>query len=349
MSLQRVLAIIKKSLQVSPRNPFLIFIIIAPFLYVAIFQLIFGILRSKPTLAIYEPDKVILKELKKSKAIEVKELNSPQEVYLAVKEKRVDMGIILPRDIENLLSKKEEVSLKTYVNGDSLAKERAIIAATLIDALRSVSSKAPSIRFEKVTLGKEKSLSLIELFLPLIVLLVILLGAYLIPATFIVQEKEKKTLTAILTTPTTLPEVLLAFGIVGAVLSIIMGLIVLIFTTGLKQPVILLICFILGSILGAEWGLTLGLLSKDMNSLFANVKALNIFLIAPAIIIMFPDWPQWIAKIFPTYYIAHPVFRIVIYGEDWKEVGWEILILLGFILLFILPLVYLSRKTKENA
>lgn len=50
---------------------------------------------------------------------------------------------------------------------------------------------------------------------------------------------------------------------------------------------------------------------KDINSLFATVKALGLLLYAPALIALFPVIPQWIAQIFPTYYRVDPVIAIV--------------------------------------
>lgn len=50
---------------------------------------------------------------------------------------------------------------------------------------------------------------------------------------------------------------------------------------------------------------------KDINSLFATVKALGLLLYAPALIALFPVISQWIAQIFPTYYRVDPVIAIV--------------------------------------
>lgn len=79
------------------------------------------------------------------------------------------------------------------------------------------------------------------------------------------------------------------------------------------------------------------------------MKALNIFIIAPAFFVIFPSWPQWIAKIFPTYYIANPIFRISIYGEGWGELGWQVLALAGFVVVFTVPLLVLATRLGKSA
>ena len=97
-----------------------------------------------------------------------------------------------------------------------------------------------------------------------------------------------------------------------------------------------------------EWGLTAGLLVKDMNSLLANVKLFGLLFYAPAIVLLFPNWPQWIARLFPTYYIVNPVFRISIFGEGWSEIGWQIYVLAGLVALFLTPLVLVTRRAARR-
>jgi ABC-2 type transport system permease protein len=258
-------------------------------------------------------------------------------------------AVIDPDQLRRLArARPKEISLKIYVSGESLAKDRTIAVASVVDALRSVAPQTGSIDFGQISLGKEKAVPLLERMLPFIVLVAVLVGAFLLPATFLVQEKEKKTLTALLVTPLSFAEVLVAFGALGTVLAVLMGLAVLVLNVGLSSPLLLLLPLVLGSILMAEWGLTAGLLVKDMNSLFANIKLFGILFYAPAIVLLFPSWPQWIARIFPTFYIVNPVYRVSIFGEGWSEIGWQIYVLVGFIFLFFLPLTILARNASKR-
>jgi ABC-2 type transport system permease protein len=330
---------------VSLRNPYILFVFLAPLLYAAIFQFILGLWKLQPGVAIYDyGDKTVVRELKRNKAIRLTEMDSAEGVYKIVEDKKVDVGIVFPKDTKELLAEKRKITLKIFVSGDSLAKNRAIAGAAIIDALRKVSPEPPPITFKQVRLGEERGLTLLEMLIPLFTLVVIMLGSYMLPASFIVNEKEKKTLSALLVSPATPLEILLAFGIVGVIISLLMGMLLLLLTVGIAQPLLLLTIFFLGTVLGAEWGIMLGVFSKDQTALIANIKGLNLFLIAPAVIIMFPDWPQWIAKIFPTYYIANPIFRISIYGEGWSEIGWQVLVLVGLAVLFFFPVVFSVNK-----
>jgi ABC-2 type transport system permease protein len=348
MSMHRILAIMRKSL--NPRNPYIILAVLGPFFFAAIFQLVFGIWQAKPKIAIYEGgDQAIVGMLEDTEAVGLVTADSADDVVKLVEEKRVDVGVVFTEDTKEKLQAGERTPVDLYVNGESLAKSRAIALATITSAVRSVSPGVPRIYFEQVKLGEEKALSLMDMFLPFMVIYIILLGGLMLTASFVVNEKEKRTFTALLVTPVTLPEILLAFGMVGIVVSLAMGMILMLLTIGFTQPLLMLTVFALGAILGVEWGLLLGMLSKDQTSLVAYIKVFGIFLVAPALFIIFPSWPQWIAKIFPTYYIANPIFRISIYGEGWSELGWQVLALAGFAVLFLLPLLAFTLRWRKSA
>ncbi len=341
-------AVMRKCL--NPRNPYLFLALLGPFLYVALFQVIFGLFREEPRVAVYEEgEKVVARLLEETEAVEVVPAGSRGEVEKAVEERRVDLGVVLSAEVRERLAAGERVAVSVYIAGDSLAKSRAIALAALAGALRSLAPRTPPLAFELVKLGEEKALTLMEMFLPFFVIIIILLGAYLLPASFLVSEKEARTLTALLVTPATLAEVLVAFGLVGMIISLAMGMVVLALTVGLDQPLLLLAIFTLGSVLGAEWGLLLGVLSRDQATLMAYIKGLNLFLVAPALFVIFPSWPQWIARVFPVYYIADPVFRICVYGDGWGEVWWQVLALGGFAALFFLPLLALAARSRTSA
>lgn len=348
MSARRIAAIMRKSL--NPRNPYIVFVLLGPLIYAAIFQFVFAIWESRPRIAVYEEGgAAVTRELEAAGAVEVLSEPSADGVRRLVEKRRVDVGLVLSEEEKERIALGEEATVKIYINGESLAKNRVTAAASIAGALRSLSPSAREVGFEVIKLGEEKALSVMEVFLPFIVIYVILLGGLMLPASFLVDEKEKKTLAALLVTPVTLTEVLLAFGAVGVSVSLLMGLVLVLLTVGFAQPVIMLAVFALGSLLAVEWGLLLGLLARDQTTLVAYTKAFGIFLIAPALFIVNPSWPQWVARVFPTYYIANPVFRLAVYGEGWRELLWQIMVLTGLAVLFMLPLPASVSRWEKRA
>jgi ABC-2 type transport system permease protein len=356
MSARRIMVLIGKGLRLGPQNPLLIFALIVPFVYTVVFQALFGAFAEPaPVIVAFERgEERLIEALRDSGAVHVLEADSAQAVRRLIGEQRGDIGVIFPADLIEEIERRETapgegpVKLDVFINGDSPLKNRTIAAAALLDILRQAIDTEAEVDFRQVQLGRERPLTIIELLLPLVVLVAVLFGGLLLPAAFLIQEKEKKTLVALLATPVSLLEVIAAFGILGAGVAMLMGLVVLALNVGLNQPVLLLAALAGGSILMAEWGLAAGLLLKDLNSLFANLKLLGLFFYAPAIIFLFPGIPQWVAQVFPTYYIVNPVFRVSVFGEGWAEVGWQLLVLLGLIVVSAFPLVLLAKRAAAS-
>jgi len=351
VNLHNIVAIIKKEVRGGIKDPLFLTVFIVPLLFTLIFQLVFGRLWvQKTVIAIFQEGggSRIVQEFEQNDAIRIIELLSIDAVYTEVKDKKVDVGVIFPENLEDKLKNAEKVILKVYINGESLAKNRTIAGTAIASALRNLSPNSPSVNFEEIQIGEEKSLNLIQQALPIIVLVAILFGTFMLSSTFLVKEKEKRTLSALLVTPLSISELLFAYGLLSVTLSLFMALVILFLNVGFNLPIIILIPLILGSIFGVELGLMLGIFAKDMATIFAAIKSLGIFLYAPAIVLIFPNWPQWIAKIFPTYYIIYPVFRISIFRDSFSKVSLDLAILLGLVVLFFALLVPLVKRLKIN-
>lgn len=351
MNLHNIVAIIKKEVRGGIKDPLFLTVFIVPLLFTLIFQLVFGRLWvQKTVIAIFQEGggSRIVQEFEQNDAIRIIELLSIDAVYTEVKDKKVDVGVIFPENLEDKLKNAEKVILKVYINGESLAKNRTIAGTAIASALRNLSPNSPSVNFEEIQIGEEKSLNLIQQALPIIVLVAILFGTFMLSSTFLVKEKEKRTLSALLVTPLSISELLFAYGLLSVTLSLFMALVILFLNVGFNLPIIILIPLILGSIFGVELGLMLGIFAKDMATIFAAIKSLGIFLYAPAIVLIFPNWPQWIAKIFPTYYIIYPVFRISIFRDSFSKVSLDLAILSGLVVLFFFLLVPMVNRLRTN-
>jgi len=186
--------------------------------------------------------------------------------------------------------------------------------------------------------------------LPLIVLMAVFLGGLFLPATSIINEKEKKTLEALVITPTTIGDVFLAKGLLGIILSLFMGLVILILNRAFgTEPVLLFLVLALGAIMAVEIGLLCGALIKDVTTMFAIWKFGGILLFGPALVYMFPQIPEWIGRIFPTYYLIQPIVEISQRGGGWPDIATNVFILVGLDLILIGVVTYVLRRTKQYA
>lgn len=227
-------------------------------------------------------------------------------------------------------------------------ESRAILGTSILALFRDVAGYEPPVKIVTTTLGAAQTLPWEDRLLPFIVLMAIMIGGMMVPATSMAQERQDRTLVALTTTPTTLGDVLTAKGMVGVFVASTMSVITLALNRGFGEDAILLIgALILGSIMAVTFGLLLGVMTKDINTLFGTIKSMGLILYAPALIFMFPAIPQWIARLFPTYYIIRPVIEITQMGADLEDVLPELIILVLLIVALIGITAYAARRKAE--
>jgi len=176
----------------------------------------------------------------------------------------------------------------------------------------------------------------------------VFLGGAFLPAGGLIEEKERGTLTALITSPATIWEIMLAKAIVGVGVSLFVAVVILLLNGAFgTQPFFLLLSLGLGGVMASEIGLISGVMLKDITSLLALWKAGGIFLFAPGFVYLFPAIPRWIGKIIPTYYYISPVVKITQEGSGWGAISSSIYILLGIILALIV-LIFLVVKRAEG-
>jgi ABC-2 type transport system permease protein len=99
--------------------------------------------------------------------------------------------------------------------------------------------------------------------------------------------------------------------------------------------------------MAAEVGLILGSLVKDMSSLFAVWKFGGILLFGPALIYLFPEIPQWIGQVFPTYYLVEPVVRISQQGGGWSDIAAHVFIMVGLDVVLVAVVALAVKKMRS--
>jgi ABC-2 type transport system permease protein len=78
--------------------------------------------------------------------------------------------------------------------------------------------------------------------------------------------------------------------------------------------------------------------------LFALIKGTGFLIVGPVVFYLFPDWPQWIARLFPTYWFIDPIYRIGIEGAGLSDVWWELGVALAITAALLGLAVPLARR-----
>ncbi len=352
MNLRRVVVLLGKEFVRGPRNFIFIMALLVPIVLTLVLSLLFGTWFSdRAKLGIVDEGRSELPILASEiDSLIVKEYESSGELRDAVSAGEVDVGVVLPSDFDNKIASQESTELTAYIWGESLLKYRAVLGTTLVALIRDIAGQEPPVEIITTTLGKVQSLPWEDRLLPLLVMLSLLIGGLMVPATSMVEEKQNRTLTALTVTPTTLGELLMAKGSLAVLVSVLMGVVTLVLNRAWgEEPLLLFVALVLGAIMAASIGLLLGVLVKDINTLFATMKSMGILLYAPALINMFPEIPQWIGRIFPTYYIIQPVIEIVQKGASWRDVLPEFIILVALIIVLFGLVGFVGRRITQES
>ncbi len=351
MSLRRVAVLLGKEFTRGARNFIFIFALVVPIVFSLVLSLLFGTFFSgKPKLGVADAGSSrLVTQAQAVDSIIVNEYETDAALREAVLAGAVDVGLTLPATFDTAVQTGDTVAMEAYIWGESLLQDRAILGTSIAVWIRTIAGQEKPVEIVAVTLGDETAVPWEDRLLPFVVLMTIMIGGVMVPATSLVEEKMKRTLTAITTTPTSVGEVYFAKGLLGVIVGVVMGVIILAMNRAFgSQPLLLVALLALGGTMASVFGILLGMVLKDINSLFATIKGIGLFLYAPAIVYLFPTLPEWVGRIFPTYYIIGPIVDVTQQGATFADIAPDVAILIGLILLLAGIVAFLTRRSRQG-
>lgn len=316
MKFSRMFPMAKKDVVTITRESFFLFMVAMPIIASLVLTAVLGSVgTARPTLAVYGEGELI-SILEEEPSLNVTVFSSEESLKEAVLRGEYDGGLLV------------SPTPKLLISGKSLLNERVTIGATLENAFREVSGEKETILFETKETGADVYPWKVR-FVPFFVIIAVTVAGMIISASLI-EEREKKTLNAVLVTPITPLEVITAKALFGLFLGLILGTIILVLNGALTGGFLLIMLFlVLGTTFTVAIGLMAGVMMDNITDLITRVKTFGVILYFPAVVIMFPQIPQWIGKFFPTYYFIDPIFSITQKGAGWSDVWWKAVILLA--------------------
>jgi ABC-2 type transport system permease protein len=340
------LRVLGKDLGLGPRSPIFLYALVIPVVGTLLIQLVFGnLFAPQPRMGVVDMgDSSIPAALAEMEGIELVMVASADELRRLVGDHNLDAGLILPAGFDEQVRAGQRPLLQFYVSGESLASDRLVLAVTTLDLVRGIEGSPPPVEVDVVALG-DPVLPLAARLTPLLVFVALLAAGVLVPAFSLVQERENGTLAALLVTPLRAADILAAKVTLGFVLAFLMALVTLGLNGALGgEPAALLVAVAAGALMLAEVGMVYGTIAPDAKTLYTLFKSLNIFLFAPVIFYIFPEWPQWIAQLFPTYWVIDPIFEIAIRGAGLEDVAGQLLVALLICALLVPAVALLGRR-----
>jgi ABC-2 type transport system permease protein len=353
MSARRIWILFQREIGQSATNFFFVVAIVVPLVLTLLVTLVFGdLFSSTPRLGLYAADDTQMVAILSGET-QIRTIAYPSEAALrdSVQQGVNEMGLVFGKGFDAALQSGAQSNLNTLIWGEAPARSRLIVESAAAKAAQQIIGTKAPVSLSVTQLGDVQNISMVERLLPFIVLYTIIVGGVMVPAASLVDEKQKRTLNALNVTPATLADVYAAKALLGVGISMVMGIVILVLNQAFgSQPILLVSTLVLGAVASSIFGVILGSLVKDINVLLATIKASGLILFAPGLIMVFPQVPQWIAYLFPTFYVMDPVLQVSQKGAGLSDIGGEIAVLLAIIavMLFILASV-IERQQKRLA
>ena len=347
---RRVFTMLARELKLGPRSPVVLLAVVLPLLMTFLVASVFGgLLESQPRLGIHSPEPTSISSSAAAlDGIRSVDYDSAEAIRADVADHELDAALILPAGFDQAVAAGEPVEVTYLVSGQALASDRAVLTVTVTALIRELTGAESTVVVDVITVGAEDFVPIGDRMIPLLVVYAVVVAALFVPAASILDERTKGTLNAILATPASMAEVLTSKALFASVLSMLMGIVTLIINQAFSGEILgIVLALLLGTFMLVEIGLIMGLWVRDMNTLYAWMKAGGILIVLPGLIALFPTLPQWISMLAPTYYFLQPIYDLSIGGATLSAVlpTLGICLLIG---LALLPLLWWSAVSTEQ-
>jgi len=229
MKFQRIAVLIGKEFKHGPKNLVFNFAVVIPVAFSLFLSLMAGNLFSgRARLGLVDEGRSQLaRQLLALDYVAVSQYPSATALEADVARGAQDMGLVLPVEFDQELRENARVTLDVTTWGESLIKHRTQLGALLVREVITLSGFDLRVTINTVLLGDQASVPWEERLFPMVVIMAIILGGTMVPATFIVDEKQKRTIQALTVTPVSIGEVLAAKGAAGVIISMVIGAVIL--------------------------------------------------------------------------------------------------------------------------
>jgi ABC-2 type transport system permease protein len=323
-----ILRILRKDLRLGPRSPIVLYAFVLPIVMTLLIRGVFGgLFEAKPRLAVVDlGSSRVTADARALDGIDVTLLGDADELRRRVEANDFDAGLVLPAGFDQAVTTGARPELTLYISGESLASNRVILGVTTIDLVRTVAGEPAPVNVEVVSLG-EASIELSLRLLPLIMIYAVALAGAMVPALSLVEEKENRTIDALLVSPIRARDIMGAKALLGIILAMSTGIMTLAINSAFGgEYLAIIIALMIGAIMMAEVGVILGARAPDANTMFAAFKGGGILLFYPVVFFIWPDLPGWIARLGPTFYFLQPIFDISVGGATLGDVAADLAI-----------------------
>lgn len=315
MNWRVVAAIAQKDVVDAIRNRYLLVALLTPLSVALLIRLLVPGINSlnNLTIVVHDPDKSsLVTKLRTIPRIKLVETGSAATAEGEVEKNKAAGGLVLPANFDADVAAGKQPEITVYVNNKKNNIEQASFRLFLERQVASLVHHPVPAQLIWIDVSKEtdsqtgRAVNLTQMLLPLLLLLAFgMTGALVVPL-LLVEEKEKRTMDFLLTSPAGLTEIITGKALTGVVYSVLItGALLALNHQMIGNWPLTLLTILLGLLLIVSIGLLMG-------SVFQSTMQVNTWASVALLVLLAPSFPfpgspavlEAAMRLIPTYYFV---------------------------------------------
>ena len=339
MNLNIVSAITRKDVVDAIRHRYLLTALVTPLFVALLFRVLLPGVDNAKILTIVVHDaggSALVAELRQSRQIGVVDAASADAIAGEVERRKAIGGLVVPAGFDADLAGGKQPELTVYINNQKTIFEQAAFRQLLDKMVRAFAKQPEPARLVWVDVDKGANdeirggTGLDQMLLPLLLVLTFgMTGAFVVPL-LIVEEKEKRTLDFLLSSPASLNDIVAGKAMTGVVYTILIaGLLLGINRRFIQNWPLTLLTVVLGLLFVVAVGLVIGSLLKNTMQVNTWASFVLIILMAPSFPLLgISAWFEKAMRVIPTYYLSEAL-KLSMAGTVSSQLWLYLAVLLG--------------------
>ena len=328
IELRLVRAVYNKEFKDSLRSSTFLVVIMLPVILAMLFTfLLGGPVASSSHIAVFtEGETAFAEMLDEAGNLEVEKAPSWEDAEARVKDGDVSAALRIPANFDTTVELGTTVELD-MVYDEAKSRQTNLAVATIEALLEDFAGRSPVAVVKATPIRKFKAG---QLMLPVWITFAVALIGITLMATNVAEEKENGTMDAVLVTPVSRTEVMLAKALFGTVLVLVSVLLITVLNGVIGSHLILLMGLaLLGGFGMVSLGLLIGALSRDQRQASTLSTVIYLPIILPVFVLGLNPVIDAIAHVLPTYYLWHGA-NTLLFSENISGVWVDFVVLFGF-------------------
>jgi ABC-2 type transport system permease protein len=349
-------AITRKDVVDAIRNRYLLTALLTPLFVALLFRVLLPGINNSSILSIVVHDagnSAITADLRKIPQITVVDAGSAEATAREVEKRKAIGGVVVPLNFDADLIAGKQPELTVYLNNKKNVIEQAAFRRMLDQQVRTVAKQPDPARLTWIDVAKEANetrrggLNLDQMLLPLLLILTLgMIGAMVVPL-LLVEEKEKRTLDFLLSSPASLKEIVAGKGLTGVAYTVLIaGLLLALNRHMVANWFFMTLTILLGLLFVVAVGLVMGSLLNNTMQVNTWASSVLILLLAPSFpSLALPGVLDTAMRFVPTYYVTEAL-NMSMTGNISSRIWVHLAVVLGCTVVAFLAAAWaLNRRT----